>query len=189
MLRLPCSQLALIAVIGCLLAPAAVHAESSGTRTAAAVSCARGGAVVTLANTGAAPVRFTVLHGHAVALSTVLSATVTPVTRIVPVPVDATETMTVRFGSSYVSTRIDGACTSSRAQVQAQQTDALTAGPIGAPASRRDVPVEDARGSTPLVAGLAAMLAALAVASIGVLVRRPPSRALPPLEPAARLSA
>lgn len=96
----------LVALAAPLLVPAAAVAASASIGP---VDCDAGGAVVTLTNTGGGPARFTILRDEVAIASAVVPAGPS-VTRVVPIAEGAAARVTVRYGSSYVSSYLRRSC-------------------------------------------------------------------------------
>lgn len=107
--RLPLPLLSfLVAALALLVAPA-----TSGAAPGAqlgAVDCDAGGAIATLTNSEGGPARFTILRDDVAISTDVVPAGGAPVTRIVPIAEGRAARITVRYGSSYVSSYVRRDC-------------------------------------------------------------------------------
>jgi hypothetical protein len=173
-----------IFTLGTLLAlPACANAASVQI---SAVDCDAGGAVATLTNAGDVPRTFTVLRDDR-AIASVLVAPGQTETRTVPLAEGEAAQVTVRDGSSYVSSYVRRACganatttpattpTSTAADAPFAATPVIPAtgirGAAQAAASERpandEVTLRDVAATWPLlaIAGIALLLAAVLAAS------------------------
>lgn len=171
-----------------LLAVPGTAAAAPGA-TIGMVDCAAGGVVVTLASSGG-PTRFVLQRGD-VAVATHVQPAGPATTRIVPLQEGVPTLVTVRYGDSYVSSRVmracDGATPPARTAAAAaaapypQPVVAATAAlapdaarPAPSPSAAPDAALPEATGSTASWWWLAAATAIALAAVIGI---RAPLRA------------